>query len=52
VGRPRTLWYYRALADTFRKLGPGRLAEELTRAVSEIEHLASSAALREQQTIC
>jgi len=42
-GRAGTLWYYRALADTFRKLGPGRLAEELNRVVSEIEHLASSA---------
>lgn len=40
-GRTGTLWYYRALADTFRRLGPGRLAEELNRVVSEIEQLAS-----------
>ena len=39
-GRSGTLWYYRALADTFRTLGPGRLAEELDRVVSEIEQLA------------
>ncbi len=41
-GRAGTLWYYRALAETFRRLGPARLAEELTRVVSEIEHLASA----------
>ncbi len=41
-GRTGTLWYYRALAETFRRLGPGRLAEELNRVVSEIEHLASA----------
>jgi len=39
-GRSGTLWYYRALADAFRTLGPGRLAEELDRVVSEIERLA------------
>jgi len=39
-GRSGTLWYYRALADAFRTLGPGRLAEELDRVVSEIEQLA------------
>lgn len=39
-GRSGTLWYYRALADAFRKLGPSRLAEELDRVVSELEHLA------------
>lgn len=39
-GRSGTLWYYRALADAFRTLGPARLAEELDRVVSEIEQLA------------
>ena len=39
-GRSGTLWYYRALADTFRELGPDRLAEELNRVVSEIEQMA------------
>ena len=39
-GRSGTLWYYRTLADAFRTLGPGRLAEELDRVVSEIEQLA------------
>ncbi len=39
-GRSGTLWYYRALADAFRPIGPNRLAEELDRVVSEIEHLA------------
>jgi (p)ppGpp synthase/HD superfamily hydrolase len=39
-GRSGTLWYYRALADAFRALGPGRLAEELDRVVSELEQLA------------
>ncbi len=39
-GRSGTLWYYRALADAFRSFGPGRLAEELDRVVSEIEQLA------------
>jgi (p)ppGpp synthase/HD superfamily hydrolase len=39
-GRSGTLWYYRALADVFRTLGPSRLAEELDRVVSELEQLA------------
>ena len=39
-GRSGTLWYYRALAETFLTLGPDRLAEELNRVVSEIEQLA------------
>jgi len=39
-GRSGTLWYYRALADAFRTLGPGRLAEEMDRVVSELEQLA------------
>ena len=39
-GRSGTLWYYRAVADVFRTLGPSRLAEELDRVVSELEQLA------------
>lgn len=32
-----TLWYYRALADRFARLGPRALAEELGRVVDEME---------------
>ena len=39
-GKEGTLWYYRTLADTFLRLGPKRLAEELDRAVVEMERLA------------
>ena len=39
-GRDGTLWYYRALADTFLRLSPGPLAGELARTVGEIERLA------------
>ena len=39
-GRAGTLWYYRALADTFLDLGPKRIADELNRVVNELEHLA------------
>ena len=35
-----TLWYYRALADVFRKAGTNPLIEELDRAVSELESLS------------
>ncbi|MBI3244732.1 MAG: bifunctional (p)ppGpp synthetase/guanosine-3',5'-bis(diphosphate) 3'-pyrophosphohydrolase [Chloroflexi bacterium] len=38
-GKAGTLWYYRTLAETFRSLGPTRLADELTRVVGEIEGL-------------
>jgi len=38
--RDGTLWYYRALADTFRTLGGGPLADELNRVVAEIETIA------------
>jgi (p)ppGpp synthase/HD superfamily hydrolase len=37
-----TLWYYRALANEFRKVGNSPLAEELDRAVTELESLAGS----------
>jgi GTP pyrophosphokinase len=39
-GRDGTLWYYRALADTFLRVGPERLAGDLQRVVGEIERLA------------
>jgi (p)ppGpp synthase/HD superfamily hydrolase len=35
-----TLWYYRALANQFRKAGNSPLVEEYDRAVSELESLA------------
>lgn len=38
-GRDGTLWYYRNLADIFLQLGPRQLAEELDRAVKEMEVL-------------
>ncbi len=40
-GRDGVLWYYRALADTFLRLSPGPLAEELARTVAEIEVLSA-----------
>jgi len=43
-GRDGTLWYYRALSDTFVRLGPKRLAEELDRTVREMERLGAGAA--------
>lgn len=39
-GREGTLWYYRALADEFRRLMPGRLAEALEETVSRLESAA------------
>ncbi len=39
-GRDGTLWYYRALADTFVRLGSGEPAHELARVVAETERLA------------
>jgi GTP pyrophosphokinase len=36
-GREGTLWYYRALADTFLAVGPATLAAELDRVVQELE---------------
>jgi GTP pyrophosphokinase len=41
-GRAGTLWYYRALADSFLQLGPKRIADELNRVVLELEHLAGN----------
>jgi hypothetical protein len=40
-----TLWYYRTLADLFLEAGPQRLAEKITRVVSEIERLSTSDSL-------
>jgi GTP pyrophosphokinase len=42
-GREGTLWYYRALADSFLKLNRNRLAEELYLAVRELEQLVGPA---------
>lgn len=39
-GRDGSLWYYRALADAFLRLGPGPLADELDRTVREIARRA------------
>lgn len=41
AGLDGTLWYYRALAEAFSRLLPGRLSGELARAVTEMERLAS-----------
>ena len=41
-GRDGSLWYYRALADTFLRLSPGPLADELARTVREIERLVGA----------
>ena len=41
--RVGTLWYYRTLADAFRRLLPGSLSDELTETVARMEQLASSA---------
>ena len=42
-GREGTLWYYRALVDTLVATGGGRLVDELTRTVAEMERLAGVA---------
>ncbi len=39
-GRSGTLWYYRALVDTFEQIGATPLTEELARVVATIETLA------------
>ncbi len=41
-GKEGTLWYYRALADAFLRLGPAPLAQELDRVVGELERLANA----------
>jgi (p)ppGpp synthase/HD superfamily hydrolase len=40
-GKEGTLWYYRALADVFLRLGPTRLAGELDSAVRAMHEIAS-----------
>jgi (p)ppGpp synthase/HD superfamily hydrolase len=42
-GREGTLWYYRALADEFARGGPAGVADEIGRAVSELEELVRAA---------
>ena len=42
-GRDGTLWYYRALADEFARGGPAGVADEIGRAVSELEELVRAA---------
>ena len=37
-----SLWYYRSLADTYLRLGPRAIAQELDLVVEEIERLAST----------
>ena len=39
-GKEDSLWYYRSVTDILLKQGPGQLAAELDRAVTEIERLA------------
>jgi hypothetical protein len=39
-GREGTLWYYRALLDTFKASGPTPMVDELEQVVTEIERLA------------
>lgn len=42
-GREGSLWYYRALVETFRERWPSALTEELARTVEELERLAATA---------
>lgn len=42
-GREGSLWYYRAMAEVFLRLGPHRLATELDELVTRIESLAEGA---------
>jgi GTP pyrophosphokinase len=41
-GKEGTLWYYRALVETFQASGSFSLVEELDRVVAELERLASA----------
>lgn len=41
VPREKILWYYRALADIYKQVGPARLNDELGRVVTEMEHVAA-----------
>lgn len=39
-GRDGTLWYYRALVEAFKPVGPERMVNELKQTVEELEKLA------------
>jgi len=39
-GRDGTLWYYRALFEAFKPVGPERMVNELKRTIEELEKLA------------
>ena len=41
-GKEGTLWYYRALADTFGEIRRGSATEEFARTVAELEHAVES----------
>lgn len=41
-GKEGSLWYYRALADTFARLHPGPASDRFEREVSEMEDLAAA----------
>lgn len=43
AGRDAQLWYYRALADAFARLLPGRMALDLRETVTELERLVGEA---------
>ena len=38
-GRPSQMWYYRSVADLFLRRYPGPMADDLDRAVRELEAL-------------
>lgn len=40
-GKAGTLWYYRAVTDTLREVGPSPLIDELDRTLTELERLAN-----------
>ena len=40
-GKSGVLWYYRTLVETYRKVSPSPLSEELGRTVAELEDLAT-----------
>jgi len=42
LGRDRSVWYYRAMADLVTERIGGRLGERLTEAVDDLERLAAS----------
>lgn len=45
-GQDGTLWYYRALADTFSALDSGPLADDLNRVVTELESVVHGGVAR------